>query len=437
MPYYWAAAIRLFGEQPFLWKVWFLPVALAFVFALHALGRQFARGLELPLVWLTVLSPAFLPSFNLMLDVPALTLGLCALTIFLRACARGAPGLAVAAGIVAGIAAQTKYTALLMPAVMVLYAFLFQRLRLGTIAALVAYFVFAAWETLMMYQYGHSHFLYHLSGHAGLLKQHTSSLLSLIMILGGVAPAIMLLGMAVLRARAALVALAGAGVLLGFALLPYIDQDVPARLGMPFHVNRDSLVFGFFGCLACGTLILCARRLGSNTPMQPRLDLNGLFLVLWLGLEVAGYFALSPFPAVRRVLDVTVVSTLLVGRLLARECPIGTWRVRSIVTAGIALGFGYYVVDLQDALAQRSVAEQCAAWVERRQNGRAWYVGHWGFQFYAERAGLAPVVPGITRLRCDDWLVVPSARIAQQKIDISADAFEPCATFRVDKRGPS
>src|SRR5207253_890174 len=97
LPYYWAAAICLFGERPFLWKVWLLPVALAFVFALHALGRQFARGLELPLVWLTVLSPAFLPSLNLMLDVPALTLGFCALTIFLRASARGAPALATLA----------------------------------------------------------------------------------------------------------------------------------------------------------------------------------------------------------------------------------------------------------------------------------------------------------------------------------------------------
>ena len=27
------------------------------------------------------------------------------------------------------------------------------------------------------------------------------------------------------------------------------------------------------------------------------------FLLLWLGLEVAGYFALTPFPAVRRVLE--------------------------------------------------------------------------------------------------------------------------------------
>jgi hypothetical protein len=266
----------------------------------------------------------------------------------------------------------------------------------------------------------------------GLLKQHTPSLLSLIMIVGGVAPAIMLLGMAALRVRPALVALAGAGVLLGFALLPYMDQDVPARLGMPFHVNRDSLVFGFLGCLAWGTLILCARRLCSHREMNRRVDLNTWFLMLWLGVEVAGYFILSPFPAVRRVLGISVVSGLLVGRLLSRDCSPATWRVRAIVTAGILLGFGYYGVDLRDALAQQSAAEQSALWGHRQGHGRGYYLGHWGFQFYAERAGLRPVVPDVTRLRCDDWLVVPAAQIAQQKIDISPEAFQASATFRVD-----
>ena len=34
-----------------------------------------------------------------------------------------------------------------------------------------------------------------------------------------------------------------------------------------------------------------------------------------LALELAGYFALTPFGAVRRVLGLTVVLTLVVGRL--------------------------------------------------------------------------------------------------------------------------
>ena len=42
----------------------------------------------MPLVWMTVLSPVFLPGFNLMLDVPAMALSLAALSLFITACQR-------------------------------------------------------------------------------------------------------------------------------------------------------------------------------------------------------------------------------------------------------------------------------------------------------------------------------------------------------------
>src|ERR1700676_757658 len=54
LPYWWSLAVRLFGMNPFLWKLWLLPFSLLFVFALHALLRRFARGLEMPLTWMTV-----------------------------------------------------------------------------------------------------------------------------------------------------------------------------------------------------------------------------------------------------------------------------------------------------------------------------------------------------------------------------------------------
>src|SRR5262249_36298561 len=83
LPYWLAAALHLFGDRPFLWKLWLLPFAVVLVFALHTLARRFARGLERPLVAMAVLSPALLPSFNLMLDVPALALSLGAVALFL------------------------------------------------------------------------------------------------------------------------------------------------------------------------------------------------------------------------------------------------------------------------------------------------------------------------------------------------------------------
>ena len=36
-----------------------------------------------------------------------------------------------------------------------------------------------------------------------------------------------------------------------------------------------------------------------------------------------------------------------------------------------------------------------------------WYVGHWGFQHYCERAGMRPLVPGETLARAGDFVVLP------------------------------
>jgi hypothetical protein len=122
VPYWWALGLHLFSDQPLLWKLWLFPFSLLLVLALHRLLRRFARGLELPLLVMAVLSPTVLPSFNLMLDVPALALGLTAVVLFIRAADRQSWRLAVTAGLIAGLAMETKYTALLVPGVMLLYA---------------------------------------------------------------------------------------------------------------------------------------------------------------------------------------------------------------------------------------------------------------------------------------------------------------------------
>src|SRR5262245_60774804 len=49
LPYWWSLAIRLFGTNLFLWKLWLFPFAWLFVWSLDALFRRFAHSLEAPL----------------------------------------------------------------------------------------------------------------------------------------------------------------------------------------------------------------------------------------------------------------------------------------------------------------------------------------------------------------------------------------------------
>jgi hypothetical protein len=437
LPYWWSLGLQLFGERPWLWKLWLLPFSVLFVHGLHALYRRFAHGMERPLVWLTVLSPLFLPSLNLMLDVPALALGLTALALFFRACGRRSLHLAILAGFVAGLAMETKYTALLVPAVMLLYAIWFGRLRLGVTAAGFAAALFAGCEGLLFLQHGQSHFAAALEQGrqtlASWIDEKANAAQALLPMLGGVTPALTLVGLTALGCRRTLLAVVGGIFALGYLLIAGIDLEF-VRLSQTTWVWRpvEQGVFYASGLALAGTILaitwkLCFAQLSDRTTA-----LEGLarFLAVWLVLELIAYFALTPFPAARRVMGLFVISTLLVGRLAAQTCtsPERLGLVRAIVLGGAALGLLFYGVDLTDAFAQKRAPEAAAQYIAEQIDGdrstdpTIWYVGHWGFQFYAERLGMKPVVPDLSVLRSGDWLVVPEERWEQQQIIIDPDA---------------
>jgi hypothetical protein len=448
LPYWWSVAVRLFGESPVLWKFWLLPVSLLFAWALHALFRRFARGLELPLTWLTVLSPVFLPGLNLMLDVPALALSLTAVVLFLRAADRDSPALAALAGLVAGLAMQTKYTGFLAPAVMFLYAALYGKLRLWPAAVVPALQVFVGWEFLTALLYGQSHFLNATRWSSSTSLEKAGLWLPLLGILGTGAPVLTLLGLAALRARPWVLVLGGAVALLAYAATACLGGMLHVEEIRLFPVHKlpaklplEIITFGLLGALGVGVLAAVGLRLGLPPAARfarawrGRMYRDRWFLVLWLGLELAGYFTLTPFPAVRRVLGIVVVATLLAGRLASRTC---RSRARARLVYGLAafsavLGLGFAALDWWEGRAEKTLAESAAAAARARGGGTVWFVGHWGFQYYAEHCGMRPVVPAYgpsqgellyvplpepSLLREGDWLVQPEWRLTQQQIDL-------------------
>jgi hypothetical protein len=174
-----------------------------------------------------------------------------------------------------------------------------------------------------------------------------------------------------------------------------------------------------------------------------------LFLALWLLLEVAAYFPLTPFPAVRRVLGPLVVLTLLAGRLAARTCRTPGRRrlLWATAAAGAALGLGFFGLDWWEARVQQVAAERAAAWAaeqgassEGGEKPTIWFVGHWGFQYYAGAAGMRPLsVPPRTARECPrpgDWLVRPDDRVSRQDLDFDDPALEEVAWLRWDDDVP-
>jgi hypothetical protein len=451
LPYWWAAGIRLFGHHPVLWKLWLMPVGGLFVGSLYSLFRRFVSGLEMPLVWMTVLSPTFLPSLNLMLDVPALALSLFALVLFLRACDRLDARWLLGAGLAAGVAMETKYTAFLAPAAMMLYAGVHGLLgpgdwkrRAGLVAfalaaGLIALNVFWWWEAFIAWRHGESHFYHEFeSSRRDLGEQLMFFSLPLLALLGGLASTLFPLGLAGLRRGPWLVGATVGLLALGYALVACcgatvlldVNESLPVlpALGVA-QITLEQVIFSLSGFAVVMTLIGAAARLvracrgGLWWAADWRRYRVDWFLVLWLGLEVAGYFVLTPFAAVRRVFGVVVAATVLTGRVAALTCrsPRRHRLVWAVAVVTMLLGLVFYAVDFRDAWTEREAARQAAALVRAREpRAVIWYVGHWGFQFYAEAAGMRPVVPDwpAYALHQGDWLVVPSPSLEQQRIQL-------------------
>jgi hypothetical protein len=144
-----------------------------------------------------------------------------------------------------------------------------------------------------------------------------------------------------------------------------------------------------------------------------------------------------------------VAGTLLCGRLAAFTCrsPSRKRLIWGIAAVSAVLGFGFFGTDWLDAHAEKELAEGAVRLIRQRSDeGTIWFVGHWGFQYYAERAGMRPVVPSDTPreerpdersiplppsslLRRGDWLVFPGEPLAKQCLKFDRSAVEPVAVL--------
>jgi hypothetical protein len=257
-------------------------------------------------------------------------------------------------------------------------------------------------------------------------------------LVGSVAPVVMLLGLAALGVgRRWLLLAAGllfAGVLwiaLDYAHVGAVVQAWLRSQGLEFDrqwkfklADFVFLLYGVVAFLELGViavwLLYAPRSDSAHLPPSRRDPHLTIFLLLWLGLEIAGYFLMTPFPAVRRVLGLTVVATLLTGRLVALTCQTAEARrtVHVMIASGIILGFLYFALDVRDAQAQQQAADEAADYVQRRGGGRVWYIGHWGFQYYAEHRDMKPAYVGCGKIEPGDWFVVPDEAHNQQAIKV-------------------
>jgi hypothetical protein len=443
LPYWLAVGVRLFGESPALLKLWLFPFVYLLTWAIRALLARFARGTENFALPLMVFSPAVLPAVNLMLDVPAAALVLASVELFARAVGRAGrlpssltslkgggqkpttrPArvssnwpLVFLVGVVAALAMQTKYIGFVAPAALAWYGLVHRRVGAAAVAVVVCVSCFVGWEWWLTAKYGESHFRYHASGVG---RPDTADELYLFVrgkaILFG-ALAGHLGGLAVGGGFLAAFALGvprrwliGAAVVWcgGFALVAVLPRRGTV---LSANVAASAAFWAVSGAawLAAGVTCAVPLLVRMKKGLHFRLRADVLFLVGWLAIEIGAALMLSPFPAARRVIGISLVMGLLAARAASRVSRVHATRTPQWVLAvGVGAGVAVAAIDTLDAFPEKVCAERSADVTrDRPETSTVWFVGHWGFQYYCERAGMRPLVPGETIAQAGDFVVLP------------------------------
>ena len=376
----------------------FKELPLHLTFALFALGAALAmydlarRFTQPPLVTtlLLVSSPVFvLSAQSLMTDMPALAFSLAALAVFIRGTDGGVGRSMLLAGVLAGLAILTRYSALLVLPLFWAYALNQGRVRKAWPALLGVLGVLGLWALQNLAVHGELHILAS-AGHyrlffaeggldwAGLLKKTLGDFSGL----GGTSfvAAVLLLATGLHR-RAVTFALSAVAAAMVFVVRPAGVERL--------HLYSVLEVIAVAGSFACGVLLLVealwpapgtARPLGEG-------ERDGAFLTAWLLLAIGGALLLLPFGTARYMVPVLPpLWILLVRRFWNGED--GLPRIRAgtglIVGQGLALSLVLGVVDADFAGRYRDFAFQIRESYPQRN---VWFVGEWGFRYYMSQRG--------------------------------------------------
>jgi hypothetical protein len=437
MLYCWAGAMALLGTDGTWSNFGLFPFAVLYSVSFYALCRRFAPSVALPFTVAAALSPWALVSFSYMLDFPAVALGLCALAVFIHASDRWQTGLVVLSGLIAGLALQTKYNAAAIPAAMFVYGFIVRRPLHGLMAGVIAAAVFWAWEGVFWLTYGHSHFLRFVGIGDGFLRprrfrpllygliENAGPVVLLLTVLIPVAlrmPRRICIAVGALAIGAFGVAALGFDRALGYVIPRFTPSSLPTLLTM------SGLLGIALWALSIAMMIRLWRETASGT--SHRRDL--LFLMGWLAIEVAIYFAMSPFPAARRLGEIIAVLFLLCA-FAARER--AQLEVKPYLRAGVAVSAVSGLVMLAIAAVNASNVQQtvrAAATLMRAHSpaGGLWQVFNPDFDYYARSEGFSRLLFNETVLQPGDMLAVEPLSLGKRFALESTSKLERVAVVR-------
>lgn len=405
--YYAAAAGRIFGWSERALHLAFLLPALIVVLGTYLLAERFTR-----LAWLAALLTLFAPGFivsgtGVMCDVLMLAFWMLAVLFWLRGEEAGNPAWLFLAVLCAAASALTKYFGVAVLPLLAAFSLLrHRRWRNSLLWLALPALLLALYQYATLRRYGRGLFsdalLYaslHNRGHE--LGAAAKFILGL-SFSGGCAFFILLFAPLAWRWRGLALAAGAGAIAAALVCRGIISVDAPQAAA-----NRASfcLQLAFF---AFGGALLLALACGAwwRQRSEPLVTL----LVLWL----LGTFVFAAFlnwtMNARSILPLIPSAAILLAKRLGDRLDSASHLALPRIALPLALtaaaGAWAACADFQLANAGRTAAETLSQ--QTRVTGAGvFFQGHWGFQYYMQRAGAVPADKRKTLFRSGDILLVP------------------------------
>ena len=407
--YYLALAAGIFGWNEIGLHAAFLLPALALILGTHRLARRFC-GRPLLAAIATLFMPVFLVSATtVMCDVLMLAFWVWAVVLWIEGMERDELWRLGGAGLLIALAEMTKYFGASLVPLLAAYSLLGKR-RVGRWAQflLIPLAVLCAYQFVTQALYGHS-LLYCAMDYAAFSKgylgfSHATAGLTALTFTGGCLAAAVFCAPLLWRWRMPSSLAAGA-VLMAAAL--FLAGAVLKKYGSLPEASRPLVEFQIVFWALGGVWVLA---LAVADVFHGR-DARSWLLALW----VLGIFVFAAFfnwtVNGRSLLPMAPAVGILLARRWEQNVPAGR-KIRPAAAAA-CLGAGALLAvlvarsDFLLAIAVRQGAQQVCA-KSRPAGGALWFQGHWGFQYYMEALGAAPLDIKHSALKPGDYLASPA-----------------------------
>lgn len=421
IPYIYAAIMGIFGESEIALHTVMSLFSLAAMTFFYLLARRLAVENAALLTAAFCLGPVFMTSQNLMLDVPvaALWLAFFWMIICLNPGRHGALGHALAA-VVCGIACLTKYVSIVLVPILALDIALRKKWNRMWVTGIPILFL-AGWSLMNYLDYGGVH-LFSRKVREFEALQVGRSLVEWILCLGAISPFFLWLLPYWTAKKNGRVYLAACALLsAGIVVIGLLHMD-----GFGSRAFLRGLFLGSGALVLLSVLHLLIRALVVQIlDAEPENTAHLACLLTWISGIALFIILFAPFAAVRHLITVIPVVLLIFGKFVLPELK-KPW-IYAGVTATILLGTLLAVSDWKYADVYRSSAQEIRSALEA--NSRIWYRGHWGWQWYAKRAGMEQYDMAGTIFRKGDYLVVPFGVHMQQLSETQEPQLRRIRTF--------